>query len=190
MNILTDSMIYNDYKNLILNNYTTNITIGYCVLALLIYIIIAIIFIIVAIIKRSEASYRDIISKINYIIVIIIFVTGIFAAIFSKFIGNFNINNGIEKMEYTVTIEVLEEKFCYNNRNLKTPYYLVFNNNLLMDSEGKEKEKYQINVKSELFHNVSLGDKMYVVRNYKGYIVLVYSCKDYKYSNDNNLTTN
>ena len=31
---------------------------------------------------------------------------------------------------------------------------------------------------------------MYVVRDYRGYIVLVYSCKDYKYSNDDNITTN
>lgn len=184
MNILTDSMIYNDFKNLILNNYTTNITIGYCALAVFVGFIFAIISIIIRIVKKVD------ITNYNVIILIIMVVTGIFIAVFSRFIGNFNINNGIEKMEYTVTIEVLEEKFCYDNSRWKTPYYLVFNNNLLMDSKGKEKEKYQINVKSKLFHNVSLGDKMYVVRDYRGYIVLVYSCKDYKYSNDDNITTN
>ena len=189
MNILTDSMIYNDLKEIIVNNYSSDL---FLVFLFFIYLLNLFILIIVAIVNKIKKRKIDfhtykVISSILFIHAIFI---SIIITIISRFFVNFIIDNGIKKLEYTVTIEVLEEKFLYNNLSWKTPHYLVFNNNLLIDSKGKEKEKYQINVTRKLFHNVYLGDKMYVVRDYRGYIVLVYSCKDYKYSNDNNLTTN
>ena len=143
MNILTDSMIYNDLKKIILNNYSSNLFWGIFSFSYLLNLFILIIVIIANKIKKIKTDFHTykVISSILFIHAI--FIT-IIITILLRFLGNYNIDNGIEKMEYTVTIEVLEEKFCYDNSRWKTPYYLVFNNNLLMDSEGKEKEKYQI----------------------------------------------
>ena len=183
---LNDELIFNEFRNQIIDNFL-EIFRPIAGVFLLIFIIILIALFSIFVNRRKKFP-----NKKNTTFGLLLFFSLFFiipVCIF--FIWQFGLKVCYEKyldthpneLNWNISIETVyykEEE--YGGRYHGYDYYLYFNR--------VKNYKNKIKVKEYIFDNVKEGEEMYVVRDSKNKIILVYNIKDYKYVKDEQLKDN
>lgn len=184
---LNDEIILADFENQIIENFTmTSWAISFISMIFIFAIVSAMYKMLRE--KLGIRSWKNIVIVEIAILLVILSLQWFSITIAQNYYKQY-INKHPDEVDWTISIEKIynKEKTVHHRRS--SNYYLYLNKQQ-EKSSNSENSRNIINVNQDLYNNVEIGDKMYVIRNKKNKIILVYDINKYKYVNDEQLKIN